>query len=38
LREQGKDAHPVATRYEGERDDAAEPTADPSPEPRASEP
>ena len=38
LREQGKDAHPVATRYEGERDDAAEPAANPSPEPRISEP
>ena len=38
LREQGKDAHPVATRYEGERDDAAEPAVDPSPEPRAFEP
>ena len=24
LREQGKDAHPIATRYEGERDDATE--------------
>ena len=34
LREQGKDAHPVATRYEGERDDAAEPAANPSPRPR----
>ena len=32
LREQGKDAHPVTTRYEGERDDAAEPVADPPPE------
>ena len=38
LREQGKDANPVATRYEGERDDAAEPVVDPSPEPRTSEP
>ena len=38
LREQGKDAHPVATRYEGERDDAAEPAADPSAEPRFSVP
>jgi putative mRNA 3-end processing factor len=25
LREQGKDARPIATRYEGERDDAVEP-------------
>jgi putative mRNA 3-end processing factor len=38
LREQGKDAHPVATRYEGERDEAAEAAANPSPEPHASEP
>ena len=29
LREQGKDAHPVATRYEGERDDAPEQAENP---------
>jgi putative mRNA 3-end processing factor len=37
LHEQGKDAHSIATRYEGERDDVAEPAADPSPEPRSAE-
>jgi putative mRNA 3-end processing factor len=33
LREQGKDAYPVTTRYEGERDDAAEPVENPAPTP-----
>jgi putative mRNA 3-end processing factor len=38
LREHGKDAQPVATRYEGERDDVTEPVENPAPEPLVPEP
>ena len=37
LKEQGKDAHAVATRYEGERDDAVEPPEKSTDQPPASE-